>query len=516
MATKDFTAELIKAGVNKKTPPEVAQQLAALLKSWAEDGELKRGPLGAQFIAAHAQLGAQGVGTAPGLMTFNPLVAQHGDHEFVASAAPQPVASNTSSTRGAAHHVAPPEPPGQVRLISAPPAAPGDAPLSMVEDDALPGVDMAAAAPPPAAPRPGAEGRAATAVEAAEAEAEEEQALQIALAASLADAHQQHGGGGSPPPPPPVSPPAAPAPPLAAAAGEMERLRADVATLQANVALFAECLAAAESAADARENEVLGELLPGLQESQPRVLHLLEGGDVSDEALVVQLLDVHEQLSQCLAKYRQQIVDPSSAPPPQSGAPPPPVAAPTPVYPPAAPPVAETAARAVGEANLIGDLTLTDDGDLDPRPPLGAPPPPLVDLASEPTPSPADELTRVFQPPPPLAAAAVPTPAAPGGMQMYAQAAVPPAAPPQPQLVAPPMRTPPPPTPPLSTPATSMPPPSMPPPSMPPPSMPPPSMPPPSMPPPAMAAPSAPPPAFAGTMPAPAAPSAPVVQILDL
>lgn len=508
VASKDFTAELVKVGLNKKTTPDVAHQLEALVSSWAADADFKRGPLGAAFIAAHAQLtaasgGAPG-GTGQQMQTFNPLVARHGDHEFVASAAPQLNAPVASSTRGlpggVAHHVAPPEPPGQVRLTMAPPAvptgplgamfsaAPNDAGLCMVDDDPLPGT-MAAAAPQEAAPRAGAEGRAMTAQERAEEEEEEEHALQLALAASLEEAHRE---GQSPTrglPPSAPAPPEQPAPPYAL--GELERIKGDVATLQANCGLFAECLAACESAADVRENEVLAELLPQLHESQPRVLQLLEGGEVSDESLMVVLLEVHEQLSQCLAQWEARTATlPSSVPPPPSATAATPKAAadPLPVDP--FPPAGRGA-----EGDLLGDLMLTHAGDLAvPQPPPG-PPPAVLDLQNQPTLSPTPAPMGLFQPPPALVAG-VPTttPAAPNGMPPPSSMG---AMPPPPM---PPPPTAPPPMPPTSTPPLSM--------GAMPLSMPPPSMPPPT----------APPPAFnAATMPTPNAPSAPPsVQILDL
>ena len=228
---------------------------------------------------------------------------------------------------------------------------------------------------------------------------------------------------------------------MAQLSGEMGRLTADVATLQGNLALFAECLAASDSAGDTAQNEVLAALLPGLQESQPRVLRLLEGGEVSDEALMVRLLEVHEQLSTCLAKYAQlRSVPPADAPPAAVAAP---AAAATCSH-------AEAAAGSAGD--LLGDLALADGGELAAPLVASAPPANLLDIQDEPALTPSEELMQQVH-----------APAPPGGgadradsTQMGAHAMSPP----------------------------SMPPPSMPPPSMPPPSMPPPSTPPPSKPPP--------------------------------
>ena len=69
-----------------------------------------------------------------------------------------------------------------------------------------------------------------------------------------------------------------------AAVEELQRIEGDVATLTAHVALFSECLAAAgEEPAEVLANEVLVDMLPSLRESQPRVLRLIEGGEVEDE-----------------------------------------------------------------------------------------------------------------------------------------------------------------------------------------------------------------------------------------
>ena len=158
VASKDFMAELLKTAQNKKTSAEIQQQITELVGSWAVDAEFKRSPLLTQFNVVHEQLAAQGTGH-PQMVVFSPLVSDHGDHGFVASAAPQLAFPSTTSTRGTAHHVAAAEPPGQVRLVNAPPAVPAgplnassrlgdaDAPLSVAEDDALPGVTAAAAAP---------------------------------------------------------------------------------------------------------------------------------------------------------------------------------------------------------------------------------------------------------------------------------------------------------------------------------------------------------------------------------
>ena len=287
---------------------------------------------------------------------------------------------------------------------------------------------------------------------------------QIALAASLEEARQDQ-------PSPPRGSAAEPAPlesrEMAQLAGEMGRLTADVATLQGNLALFAECLAASDSAGDTAQNEVLTALLPGLQESQPRVLRLLEGGEVSDEALMARLLEVHEHLSTCLAKYAQL----RSAPPP-AGAPPAAAATATCSH-------AEATAGAAGDGDVLGDLALAGGGEV--AAPLAASTPAnLLDVQNEPALTPSEELMQQIHAPAPPAGGADGA----GSTQMGAHA----------------------------TPPPSTPPPSMPPPSMPPPSMPPPSMPPPSTPPPSMPSPSVPPP----SMPPPSTPPPPAVQIFDL
>ena len=247
---------------------------------------------------------------------------------------------------------------------------------------------------------------------------------------------------------------------MAQLSGEMGRLTADVATLQGNLALFAECLAASDSAGDTAQNEVLAALLPGLQESQPRVLRLLEGGDVSDEALMVRLLEVHEQLSTCLTKYAQlRSVPPADAQPAAVAAP-------------AATATCSHAEAAAGSAgDLLGGLALAG-GELAASLVASAPAN-LLDIQNEPALTPSEELMQQIHAPAPPGGGACRT----GSTQMGAHAMPPP----------------------------SMPPPSMPPPSTPPPSTPPPSMPPPSMPPPSMPPPSMPPP-----------PPPPAVQIFDL
>ena len=83
-----------------------------------------------------------------------------------------------------------------------------------------------------------------------------------------------------------------------------QRIEGDVATLTANVALFSRHLAAAgEEPAEVLANEVLVDMLPSLRESQPRVLRLIEGGEVEDEGLVERLFALHEQLGYCVGKY---------------------------------------------------------------------------------------------------------------------------------------------------------------------------------------------------------------------
>ena len=246
---------------------------------------------------------------------------------------------------------------------------------------------------------------------------------------------------------------------MAQLSGEMGRLTADVATLQGNLALFAECLAASDSAGDTAQNEVLAALLPGLQESQPRVLRLLEGGDVSDEALMVRLLEVHEQLSTCLTKYAQlRSVPPADAQPAAVAAP-------------AATATCSHAEAAAGSAgDLLGGLALAG-GELAASLVASAPAN-LLDIQNEPALTPSEELMQQIHAPAPPGGGTCRT----GSTQMGAHAMPPPSMPPP--------STPPPPTPPPSMPPPSTPPPPMPPPPMPPPSTPPPSMPPPPMPPP--------------------------------
>ena len=106
-----------------------------------------------------------------------------------------------------------------------------------------------------------------------------------------------------------------------AAVEELQRIEGDVATLTANVALFSECLAAAgEEPAEVLANEVLVDMLPSLRESQPRVLRLIEGGEVEDEGLVERLFALHEQLSYCVGKY-DELAGAAAPPPPAAAAP---------------------------------------------------------------------------------------------------------------------------------------------------------------------------------------------------
>ncbi len=189
VASKDFMAELLKTAQNRKTSAEAQQQIAELVGSWAADAEFKRSPLLAQFGATHEQLTPQAPGR-PQMAIFSPLVAEHGDQELFAGAAPQLALAPTTSTRGTAHHVAAAEPLGQVRLLVAPPAVPtgprgaslrqgdADAPLSVVEDDALPGVAAAAAATPGSVRETDAVGADELAEDELAAD-EEEQALQV-------------------------------------------------------------------------------------------------------------------------------------------------------------------------------------------------------------------------------------------------------------------------------------------------------------------------------------------------
>ena len=67
-------------------------------------------------------------------------------------------------------------------------------------------------------------------------------------------------------------------------------------------------------------NEVLVDMLPSLRESQPRVLRLIEGGEVEDEGLVERLFALHEQLSYCVGKY-DELAGAAAPPPPAAAAP---------------------------------------------------------------------------------------------------------------------------------------------------------------------------------------------------
>ena len=504
VASRDFMTELAKVATNRKTGADVAQQIVGLCGAWAEDDEYRANPMLSLFGTTHAQLVAHGAGQE---VVFSPLVAQEGiglgPMGGGGGAASRPlIATSTTSTRSSAHHVAEPEPPGQVRLVSAPPAVPpGEMGMMAVEDDALPGV----------APPPGANAAAGAAAEEEEerlAIQEEEEALQYALAASLEAerSSQQQQPPQQPPPQQQQDAPPTQASQQFAAPGEVERLRGDIATLQGNVTLFAECLGASESAADAAQNELLSELAPALREAAPRVVRLLEGGEVSDEALLMSLITVHEQLGAGLAKYDQQLSAARGALP---------VAAPATALGAAAAATAAASPSPAAPADhtglLVGDLSLSDERDLL-SPPPAAPPPaapaPAPAPADEPTmmppePSPAEELLQLMQPPPqqpsvPPAAPAAPVAAGGAGMGHLDLVDL------APPIAAAPM---PPTQPAVAAAGGPMPPPSTPPPSMPPPSMPPPSMPPPSMPPPSTPPPAAPPAGPAG---------APVVQIIDI
>ena len=213
---------------------------------------------------------------------------------------------------------------------------------------------------------------------------------------------------------------------MAQLSGEMGRLTADVATLQGNLALFAECLAASDSAGDTAQNEVLAALLPGLQESQPRVLRLLEGGEVSDEALMVRLLEVHEQLSTCLAKYAQlRSVPPADAQPAAVAAP-------------AATATCSHAEAAAGSAgDLLGDLALADGGELA-APLVASAPANLLDIQNEPALTPSEELMQQIHAPAPPGGGTCST----GSTQMGAHAMPPPSMPPP--STPPPSKPPPP------------------------------------------------------------------------
>ena len=61
-------------------------------------------------------------------------------------------------------------------------------------------------------------------------------------------------------------------------------------------------------------------MLPSLRESQPRVLRLIEGGEVEDEGLVERLFALHEQLSYCVGKY-DELAGAAAPPPPAAAAP---------------------------------------------------------------------------------------------------------------------------------------------------------------------------------------------------
>jgi len=197
--------ELLKTAQSKRTSPEAQQQIVALVGSWAADAEFKRNPLlAAQFGASHEQLTAQAAGR-PQMAIFSPLVAEHGDQ----SAAPQHALAPTSSTRGPVEQVAAAV--GQMRMLVAPPAVPSgppsashgqggaDAPLPVVEDDALPGVAAAAATPGSVRAPDALSAGDLTDDEIAEIEIaadEEEQALQVRRGESGARAARGMGGGG--------------------------------------------------------------------------------------------------------------------------------------------------------------------------------------------------------------------------------------------------------------------------------------------------------------------------------
>ena len=197
--------ELLKTAQSKRTSPEAQQQIVALVGSWAADAEYKRNPLlAAQFGASHEQLTAQAAGR-PQMAIFSPLVAEHGDQ----SAAPQHALAPTSSTRGPVEQVAAAV--GQMRLLVAPPAVPSgppsashgqggaDAPLPVVEDDALPGVAAAAATPGSVRAPDALSAGDLTDDEIAEIEIaadEEEQALQVRRGESGARAARGMGLGG--------------------------------------------------------------------------------------------------------------------------------------------------------------------------------------------------------------------------------------------------------------------------------------------------------------------------------
>jgi len=131
---------------------------------------------------------------------------------------------------------------------------------------------------------------------------EEDAALQVALAASLVDAKAsgevpldeerqlelRPGRGESTP----------------AVDDEMARIARELKTVEENVTLFSEVLAAGGGEA-AAESDVLVELFPTLQACQPRVIELIQGGQINDDAVMMQLLQVHESLSFWVTKYEE-------------------------------------------------------------------------------------------------------------------------------------------------------------------------------------------------------------------
>ncbi|KAL1519120.1 hypothetical protein AB1Y20_003385 [Prymnesium parvum] len=266
-------------------------------------------------------------------------------------------------------------------------------------------------APPRAPPRAEASARGAGASAEAEAEAEAE----IALAASLGDA---------------AAPAAAAAPhddgsfltPRSAS------LREDVATLHSNATLFRECVGSA-----AAEAELLLELRPSLEAALPRLVALVEGGGVEDEALLSQLLATHDLLSTALASHAAaaaqpdlHLLDGADEPP----AAPPPLAQPpfasSLLAPLAAPPAASPPTPHELEA-LLGPLQLQPDSA------MGAPPGSYSTPPAHPHPYPPPQ--PLFDPFPAARPAEFVTPQAP---RLAAQFATPEHRSPAPPVGAPP------------------------------------------------------------------------------
>jgi len=312
VGTADFLGELSRLALASRTAGEVAQRALALIDSW---GVAFQGhPRLTEFHATYRALLAQGVEfPARDLDQMSPFYTPAAQ-----PSAPLPLAGGGRGGGGGSGGGG-----GRGGLSSSPePTA-----LQLVPDDPLP-----SAAPPaarPAAPLPPG---------ATTAHDDEEAMLQRALSLSLEEADPVAASEASA-----AADEAARAARAVAAVEELQRIEGDVATLTANVALFSECLAAAgEEPAEVLANEVLVDMLPSLRESQPRVLRLIEGGEVEDEGLVERLFALHEQLSYCVGKY-DELAGAAAPPPPAAAAP--------------------AAAPAPAPAGAIFDLDLLSDPD---------------------------------------------------------------------------------------------------------------------------------------------------------